>query len=257
MIKSFKISSFIPVLRAIGAVFGDIGTSPLYTLAIIILLTKPSPQELIGVSSLIIWTLLLLVTVQYAWLAMNLSLRGEGGTVVLGEIANSLTHNIKFRKIYRILVFIGLSFLLGDGVITPAITILSSVEGLKLIPAFKGFAQFEIIMIAIIITLFLFSIQKRGTGKIGEYFGPIMFLWFLSIGLIGMHYILKNPHVLKAFNPWYAIEFILHHPFRGLIALSEVLLAATGGEALYADMGHLGRDAIRKAWIFVFFCFGM
>jgi len=249
--KSSKWDLF-QVVRAIGAVFGDIGTSPLYTLAIIIILTKPTPDELLGVTSLIIWTMILLVTIQYAWLAMNLSLRGEGGTVVLGEIASKFVKSKKVRRIYRILVFIGLSFLIGDGVITPAITILSSVEGLRLIPSFSGIGQAEIIFIAILITLGLFSLQSRGTGKIGEYFGPIMILWFTTIGAIGIYYVLQKPGVLHAFNPYHGIKFIVDHPIRGLIALSEVILAATGGEALYADMGHLGSYAIRRAWVFVF-----
>ncbi len=240
------------IIRAIGAVFGDIGTSPLYTLAIIIILTKPTPDELLGVTSLIIWTMILLVTIQYAWLAMNLSLRGEGGTVVLGEIASKFTRSKRVRKIYRILVFVGLSFLIGDGVITPAITILSSVEGLRLIPHFSHMGQAEIIFISILITLGLFSLQSRGTGKIGEYFGPIMILWFTTIGAIGVYYVLQDPSVLHAFNPYHGIKFIVDHPIRGLIALSEVILAATGGEALYADMGHLGSYAIRRAWVFVF-----
>ncbi len=243
---------YFQIIRAVGAVFGDIGTSPLYTLAIIIALTKPTYNELIGITSLIIWTIIFLVTIQYSWLAMNLSLRGEGGIVVLGEIVSKVTKNPKLKKIYRFLVFIGLSFLIGDGVITPAITILSSVEGLRLIPSFQNMAQIEIIFIAILITLGLFSLQNRGTGKIGEYFGPIMILWFTTIGVIGTYYIIQNPQVLYAFNLYYGVKFIVNHPIRGLIALSEVILAATGGEALYADMGHLGSYAIRRAWIFVF-----
>ena len=253
MSKSKKSSlDIMQIIRAIGAVFGDIGTSPLYTLAIIIILTKPAPNELIGVTSLIIWTMILLVTIQYAWLAMNLSLRGEGGTVVLGEIASKLTRNKKLRRFYRVLVFVGLSFLIGDGVITPAITILSSVEGLRLIPTFQHLGQAEIIFISILITLGLFSLQSRGTGKIGEYFGPIMIMWFTTIGTIGLYFVLQNPSVLHAFNPYHGIRFIFNHPVKGLIVLSEVILAATGGEALYADMGHLGSYAIRRAWIFVF-----
>jgi KUP system potassium uptake protein len=244
--------NILPIIRAIGAVFGDIGTSPLYTLAIIITLTRPQPEDLLGVTSLIIWTMILLVTIQYGWLAMNLSLRGEGGTVVLGEIASKVTKNMRLRRIYKFLVFIGLSFLIGDGVITPAITILSSVEGLRLIPNFQGIAQAEIIFIAILITLGLFSLQSRGTGKIGEYFGPIMILWFTTIGAIGNYYVIQKPEVLHAFNPYHGLKFIINHPVRGLIVLSEVILAATGGEALYADMGHLGSYAIRRAWIFVF-----
>jgi len=241
------------IIRAIGAVFGDIGTSPIYTLTVLMLLTKPEKDQMVGIASLIIWTLIILVSVQYAWLAMNLSIKGEGGIVVLGEIAKALTKNQKFRKLYRIFIVLGLSFLMGDGVITPAITILSSSEGIRLIPGFENMPQSEIILIAIIITIALFSIQSKGTGKIGSLFGPIMILWFTSIGIIGLYYILQAPQVIKALSPHYAIEFLISNPLKGFIALSEVILAATGGEALYADMGHLGRVSIRRAWVFVFF----
>lgn len=240
------------VIRAMGAVFGDIGTSPLYTFSVIVLLTKPTQQEILGIASLIIWTLIILVTVQYAWFAMNLSIKGEGGTVVLGEIAKSLTNNRKLRNLYRVLVFIGLGFLLGDGVITPAITILSSAEGVRLIPGFENIHQSEVILIAIAITVGLFLLQPKGTGKIGDYFGPVMLLWFATIGIIGFYHALSYPYVFYAVSPHHAIEFLINHPIKGFIALSEVLLAATGGEALYADMGHLGRISIRRAWAYVF-----
>ncbi|MGC8941834.1 MAG: KUP/HAK/KT family potassium transporter [Sulfurihydrogenibium sp.] len=240
------------VIRAIGSVFGDIGTSPLYTFAVIILITKPKIDEIVGIASLIIWTLILIPTVQYAWFAMNLSLRGEGSILVLGEIASSLTNSKKARLIHRAFMILGIGFLLGDGIITPAITILSSVEGLRLINGLENLQQEIILAIAIIITLVLFSVQKFGTGKIGIAFGPIMSIYFLSIFLIGLYYILQNPTVLKAFSPFEAISFIQNHPIVAFLALSEVILAATGGEAMYADMGHIGKNAIRVAWIFVF-----
>ncbi len=239
-------------IRAVGAVFGDIGTSPLYALAVLITLTRPKEEQILGLLSLIIWTLIILVTIQYAWFAMNLSIKGEGGTIVLGQIATSITRNEKLKKIYRAFVFIGVGFLLGDGVITPAITILSSTEGIRLIPGFENTPQGEIIAIAILITLFLFILQPKGTGKIGEYFGPIMLLWFISIGLIGFINFMHHPQVIHAINPYYAIEFLVENPVKGFISLSEVLLVATGGEAMYADMGHLGRVSIRWAWFFVF-----
>ncbi len=239
-------------IRAMGAVFGDIGTSPLYALTVVLLLTKPEKHQMIGIASLMVWTLIILATVQYAWFAMNLSIKGEGGTVVLGEIAKSLTKNQKFRRLYRALVLLGLSFLMGDGVITPAITILSSSEGIRLIPGFERMPQSEVMLIAIIITIALFSIQSKGVGRIGDYFGPIMLFWFTSIGFIGLYYVAHLPQVVKALSPHYALEFLLSDPLRGFVALSEVILVATGGEALYADMGHLGRVSIRRAWVFVF-----
>lgn len=246
-------TSFSDVIRAIGTVFGDIGTSPLYTFAVIILITKPTIEEIYGIASLIIWTLILIPTLQYAWLAMNLSLRGEGSIIVLGEIAQSITKSEKLRRVHRALTILGIGFLLGDGIITPAITILSSTEGLKLIHGLENLTQEEILFIAIFITLMLFLVQKFGTGKIGIAFGPFMTVYFLSIALIGIYFISKNPSVLKAFNPMEAFNFIANHPFVAFLALSEVILVATGGEAMYADMGHIGKNAIRIAWIFVFF----
>lgn len=239
-------------IRAVGAVFGDIGTSPIYTLTVIVLLTRPEKEEIVGVVSLIFWTLVVLATIQYAWFAMNLSIRGEGGIVVLSQIAISLTKSNRLRKFYRALSLLGLSFLMGDGVITPAITILSSAEGIRLIPHLENIAQWEIILIAVAITLALFSLQSKGTGRIGDYFGPIMLLWFTSLGLIGLYHMVHMPEIIKALNPYYGIEFLIENPVKGFIALSEVLLVATGAEALYADMGHLGRVSIRRAWAFVF-----
>lgn len=240
------------VIKALGTVFGDIGTSPLYTFAVIVAFTKPNQNEIIGIASLIIWALILLPTVQYAWFAMNLSLRGEGSIIVLGEIAKSIAKNENLKKLHKALVIIGIGFLLGDGIITPAITILSSVEGLRLIEGFSNLKQEEILIIALIITTLLFAFQKFGTGKIGLTFGPIMTVYFSAIFLIGIYYITKNPAVLMAFNPLEAINFIINHPFTSFLALSGIILAITGGEAMYADMGHIGKNAIRVAWIFVF-----
>lgn len=240
------------VLKAIGTVFGDIGTSPLYTFAAIIAFTKPNQNEIIGITSLIIWALILLPTIQYAWFAMNLSIRGEGSIIVLGEIAKSITKNEYLKKLHKALVIVGIGFLLGDGIITPAITILSSVEGLRLIEGLNDLKQEEVLVIALIITIMLFALQKFGTGKIGLTFGPIMTIYFLSISLIGLYYITNNPSVLMAFNPLEAINFILNHPVASFLALSGIILAVTGGEAMYADMGHIGKKAIRVAWIFVF-----
>ena len=239
-------------IRAMGAVFGDIGTSPLYTLAVLLILTKPEKEEFIGLVSLVIWTLTIIATMQYAWFAMNLSIRGEGGILVLAQIATSFTKNNKIRSFYRALSILGLSFMIGDGVITPAITILSSSEGVRLIPGFNNLPQWEVIFIAIFLTLFLFSVQSRGVGRIGDYFGPIMLIWFTSIGFIDLYHIVHVPEAIKALNPYYAAEFLINNPVRGFIALSEAVLVATGAEALYADMGHLGRVSIRRAWAFVF-----
>ena len=248
-----KTDSFKGIIKAMGIVFGDIGTSPIYTLPIIFTLTSPSRANILGVLSLIFWTLITLVTIQYAWLAMSMSTRGEGGIIVLKEILVSVLK--KGRKIgfVSFLGYIGVSLLLGDGVITPAISILSAVEGLRLIPGMHSFGTTNIIIITSIITILLFAIQFKGTSKVALSFGPIMLIWFSSLFLSGFFYLIHMPEIFLAFNPMYAIEFFIHNGFPGFFILSEVILCATGGEALYADMGHLGAKPIRQAWSFVFF----
>ncbi|WP_255350509.1 MULTISPECIES: KUP/HAK/KT family potassium transporter [unclassified Methanosarcina] len=235
-----------------GLVFGDIGTSPIYTLTVIFLLTRPTEVHVIGVLSLIIWTLITLVTVEYAWLAMSLGNKGEGGTIVLKELLVPLLKSGRSVALITLLAYIGTSFLIGDGVITPAISILSAVEGLRIIPEFQDIGQESIMLIAGIIAVALFSIQNKGTEKITWVFGPIMILWFIAIAFSGIASIFYTPGVLRAINPYYAIRFLMDNGLTGFFVLSEVTLCATGGEALYADMGHLGREPILKAWRFVF-----
>ncbi|HCY77585.1 MAG TPA: potassium transporter Kup [Ignavibacteriales bacterium] len=241
------------IIKAMGIVFGDIGTSPIYTLPIIFTLTSPTRENILGVLSLIFWTLIALVTIQYAWLAMSMSIRGEGGIIVLKEILVSILK--KGRKIAFIsfVGYIGVSLLLGDGVITPAISILSAVEGLRLIPGMNSISTNNIILITIAITVLLFAIQFKGTSKVAISFGPIMLLWFISLFLSGFFYLIHVPEIFLAFNPLHAFEFFFNNGFSGFFILSEVILCATGGEALYADMGHLGAKPIRQAWSFVFF----
>jgi KUP system potassium uptake protein len=247
-----KISSLKGIIRSLGLVFGDIGTSPIYTVTVIILLTPTSPENILGVLSLIVWTLITLVTVQYAWLAMSLGKRGEGGTIVLRELLVPLLKSGRQVALFTLLSFIGISLLIGDGVITPAISILSAVEGLLLIPGYENTSQTVLVIIAGIIAIALFSIQKKGTERVAEAFGPLMVVWFLSLSVSGIVSILDAPDVLKAINPFYALSFLFNHGIAGFFVLSEVILCATGGEALYADMGHLGREPIVKAWNFVF-----
>lgn len=251
--KNSDSSSPKDIVKAMGIVFGDIGTSPIYTLSIIFTLTIPSQENIYGVLSLIFWTLITLVTVQYAWLAMSMSTKGEGGIIVLKEIL--ITTLKKGRKVGFIsfLGYIGVSLLMGDGVITPAISILSAVEGLKLIPGMESTGLKTIILITSIITILLFAIQFKGTSKVALSFGPIMLLWFISLFLSGFFYLIHMPGIFLAFNPMYAVEFFIHNGLPGFFVLSEVILCATGGEALYADMGHLGGKPIRQAWSFVFF----
>jgi KUP system potassium uptake protein len=241
------------IVKSLGLVFGDIGTSPIYTLTVIFLLLKPTTDNVMGVLSLIIWTLIILVSVEYAWLAMSLSEKGEGGTIVLRSILIRLLKTGRGAVFISILTFIGISLLVGDGVITPAISILSAVEGILLIPGFQATKQITLILIAGVIAILLFAFQRKGTEKVAGAFGPLMLLWFFALAVSGVISIIKTPSVWKAINPFYAVMFLYQNGIAGFFVLSEVILCATGGEALYADMGHLGRKPILRAWYFVFF----
>lgn len=235
-----------------GLVFGDVGTSPIYTLTVVFALTKPTYDNVLGILSLVVWTLTILVTVEYAWLATSLSRKGQGGEIVLREILLSHLKSGRAIAFAGFLTFIGVSLLLGDGVITPAITILSAVEGLLIIPGMENLNQTTLIGIAAAITVTLFVAQSRGSDRIAAAFGPIMLIWFTTLSLSGLASLLTMPDIIKVVNPWYAIKFFLNHGFTAFFVLSEVILCATGGEALYADMGHLGRTPILRAWYFVF-----
>ncbi|MFA4827617.1 MAG: KUP/HAK/KT family potassium transporter [Thermodesulfovibrionales bacterium] len=240
------------IIKSLGLVFGDIGTSPIYTLTVVFLILKPTPENVIGVLSVIVWTLISLVTVQYAWLAMSLSRRGEGGEIVLREILLSSLGSKKKLIFMAILPIVGVSLLIGDGVITPAISILSAVEGALLIPGLKGLSTTSIVLISATLALLLFAFQSKGTEKVAGAFGPITGIWFLSLASVGIAGILETPEVLKALSPHYAIRFLVENKFVAFIALGEIILCATGSEALYADMGHLGSRPIRQAWSGVF-----
>ena len=243
------------IIQSLGLVFGDIGTSPIYTLTVIILL-MPKPitaDHVVGILSLIVWTLILLVTVQYAWLAMSLGHRGEGGTIVLREILVPLLRTSRQVVFITLLSFIGISLIIGDGVITPAISILSAVEGILLIPGLEETPEAVLIIIAGVIAIALFTVQRKGTEKVAGAFGPLMLVWFAALTLFGIFWIWQVPGVVRAVNPYYAIHFLARNGIMGFFVLSEVILCATGGEALYADMGHLGREPIVRAWYFVFF----
>jgi len=240
------------VLRALGLVFGDIGTSPIYTLTVVVALTVPTEDHILGILSLIVWTLTLLVSVEYAWLAMSLGKRGEGGTIVLNEILAPLLKSGRQVAFITFLTYIGISLIIGDGVITPAISILSAVEGLLLIPGLEGVSTKVLILIAGLIAIGLFAVQRKGTEKVAGYFGPLMVVWFSVLALSGLASIVKMPSVVGALNPMYAVHFLAESGLAGFFILSEVILCATGGEALYADMGHLKREHIIHSWYFVF-----
>jgi len=245
-------SSLKEVVRAMGIVFGDIGTSPIYTLTIIFFLIPPTQENIMGVLSIIFWTLIIVVTIQYAWLGMSLSIKGEGGIIVLKEALVSTLKNGKKVGIASALSYFGISLLLGDGIITPAISILSAVEGLELIPQLSAITTPAIVIITCVITIILFVMQSRGVDNIAKSFGPIMLIWFGTLFVSGVYYLIKNPSVFLAINPVYAVNFLFSYGFVSFLVLSDVILCATGGEAMYADMGHLGGKSIKVAWIFVF-----
>ena len=241
------------VIKSMGLVFGDIGTSPIYTLTVIIALNRPTPDNVLGIISLIIWTLIILVSVQYGWLAMSLGYKGQGGGIMLRETLVRVMKTGRSVSVAGALTYLGVSLLLGDGVITPAISILSAVEGILLIPGLEHVGQNYLILAACIIAIALFSIQYRGTDKVAWTFGPVMVFWFAVLALSGLYSLLSMPEICRAVNPAYAVDFLLRNGFTGFIVLSEVILCATGAEAMFADMGHLGRWPILRAWMFVFF----
>lgn len=240
------------IIKSLGVVFGDIGTSPIYTLSVIFLLIPPTLDNILGVLSLIIWTLTVLVTVEYSWLAMSLGKKGEGGTIVLKELLVPLLKSPKKAAFVTGLSFVGIALFFGDGVITPAVSILSAVEGIVLIPGCENVDHFFLMILACVITVLLFVMQRRGTEQVSVAFGPLMLIWFIALGTFGLMAIVQMPVVLKALNPWYMIKFVINNGWTSFFVLSGVILCATGGEALYADMGHLGRKPIQRAWYFVF-----
>lgn len=240
------------IVKSMGLVFGDIGTSPIYTFTAIFLLIPPTPQNVMGILSLIFWTLTILVTVQYTFLAMHLGKKGEGGTIVLKEILLPMLKSSNQIAFVSLISIIGISLFIGDGVITPAISILSAVEGVLLVPGFENTAQVLLMLVAAVIAICLFAFQARGTEKVAWAFGPVMVIWFAVLALSGVIALSGAPQVLFAINPMYAINYLLHNGLAGFLILSSVILCATGGEALYADMGHLGRKPIVQAWYLVF-----
>jgi KUP system potassium uptake protein len=237
-------------LGSVGVVYGDIGTSPLYAFREAVLAAQDSgpltQTTVLGVLSLIVWSLIIVVTLKYVLILLRADNNGEGGTLSLTALARrALGRRTTF---VLLLGTIGASMFLGDSVITPAISVLSAVEGLKLVTT--G-AEHHVIVITLAILLMLFAVQRRGTASVAAFFGPIMVVWFVAIAVAGAIHIRDNPNVLLAVNPYYAFQFILEHGHIGLITLGLVFLAVTGGEALYADLGHFGRRPIQTAWFFL------
>ena len=236
------------VIGVLGIVYGDIGTSPLY--AFKTSLTHFSgvgvgEAEILGVLSLIFWALIITVTIKYVALVMRADNNGEGGILALMAVALRDTTNTKTRAFLGLIGIAGACLFFGDGVITPAISVLSAVEGVKDVFPDAGPV---VLPIAIVIIVALFAVQFRGTGTIGRLFGPIMSLWFISIAALGAIQVVANPTVLRALSPHYAVQTCLAHGWLTFVALGSVVLAVTGAEALYADMGHFGARPIRAAW---------
>ena len=235
-------------VAAIGVVFGDIGTSPLYALKEIFSGHHPipvTPENIMGVLSLVFWAIIVLVTIKYVAIIMRADNRGEGGSLALLALVTERAKNPRLSWIITLLGIFAAALFYGDSMITPAISVLSAVEGLEIItPDLKPY----VIPITLGILTGLFFIQKHGTGAVGTLFGPVMVAWFAILAILGMLQIVNNPAILLALNPLYAAFFITEHPGLAFMALGSVVLAVTGGEALYTDMGHFGRFPIRLAW---------
>src|ERR1041384_3805474 len=235
------------ILAALGVVYGDIGTSPLYALRECFAGVHPipvTPPHVLGVLSLIFWSLIVTVSIKYLLFVMRADNQGEGGILALVALVRSKAGERAHATLIAIGLF-GAALLYGDGMITPAISVLSAVEGLSV--ATHVFEPF-IVPITVVILIALFLVQSRGTTGIGAIFGPIMIAWFANLAILGAGPILRNPHVLSAVNPWHAYEFFVLHRIGAFVTLGSVFLAITGAEALYADMGHFGPQPIRIAW---------
>ena len=240
-------------LAALGVVYGDIGTSPLYALKEVFggahNPVPITPQNILGILSLFFWSLMIVVTLKYVSFIMRANNEGEGGIVALMTLATDRKDGKSFRNLFLVtLGLIGAAFFYGDGVITPAISVLSAVEGLELItPNFKPF----IVPISIIIIVGLFVFQRKGTASVGALFGPIMIVWFVVLAILGISGIVEHPEVLMAVNPLHGLAFLAANPVLGFFALGSVVLCITGAEALYADMGHFGIKPIQVGWLYM------
>ena len=240
------------LLGALGVVYGDIGTSPLYTVKqCLIAAGGVSEYSVLGALSLIAWALTVVVTCKYVIVIMRADNRGEGGTLALTALAlRSASRRGRRHRVILAAGLVGASLFFGDGVITPAISVLSAVEGLKI--ATPVFADY-VVPITIALLVGLFMVQRHGTASVGGLFGPVMAVWFAVIAVLGLAEIFDQPEILLALNPYYGVRLLLADPTRGLFILGAVVLAVTGAEALYADMGHFGKQPIRRAWFYLVF----
>ncbi|HEX5804498.1 MAG TPA: KUP/HAK/KT family potassium transporter, partial [Azospira sp.] len=241
----------VPVLAlaALGIVFGDIGTSPLYAMKEVFAGNHPIPltdDNVLGSLSAFFWALIVVVSLKYVAIILRADNRGEGGIMALIALAlHDAQDNPRRLRIITVIGILGAAMFYGDGMVTPAISVLSAVEGLEIVtPALHPF----VIPVTLLVLFALFAMQKHGTARIGALFAPVMVVWFATLAGLGIHNIIDNPHVLLALNPGYAIEFMAANHALALVAMGNVVLAVTGAEALYADMGHFGRKPIQLAW---------
>ena len=237
------------LLAVLGVVYGDIGTSPLYAFkASLDHFTSQGVAEfeVLGILSLIFWALIVIVTLKYVLLVMRADNKGEGGILALMALAQRVAADGRGRAVLTMVGIIGACLFFGDGIITPAVSVLSAVEGLEVsAPDLQSY----VVPISCAVIVGLFAVQYRGTGKVGRVFGPVMALWFAVLGIMGIQQIMVTPHVLLALSPYYLVVFCLRHGWLAFVALGSVVLAVTGAEALYADMGHFGAAPIRRAWM--------
>jgi KUP system potassium uptake protein len=243
-------------LGALGVVFGDIGTSPLYAIQTVFGIdngaVRPTAGDVYGVISMVFWSVTLIVSVKYVVFIMRADNDGEGGVMALAAFARRAMGNASARRLAGVLALgvLGAALFYGDSVITPAISVLSAVEGLSV--SAPKLAEFVVPIAAVILTL-LFVVQRWGTQRVGNLFGPIMVLWFATLGVVGLAEVSRHPGILRGLSPSYALVFTVRHPYTAFIAMGAVVLAITGAEALYADMGHFGRKPIRRAWFTLVF----
>ncbi|HUS35013.1 MAG TPA: KUP/HAK/KT family potassium transporter, partial [Verrucomicrobiae bacterium] len=243
-------------LGALGVVYGDIGTSPLYTMRECFHGTHPveaTPENVFGILSLIFWSLTIIVAIKYLTFVMRAANKGEGGVLTLLSLAFPDRNQTDRRRTRMILVSAGVfgaALLYGDGIITPAVSILGAMEGLTI--AAPGLGSL-VMPLSVVIIVILFSVQKYGTGRVGVVFGPIMTVWFLTLAALGIKGIIARPDVFRALSPHYAVVFFMHNGGDGFLALAAVVLCVTGAEALYADMGHFGRRPMKLAWFSLVF----
>ena len=243
------------VLAALGVVFGDIGTSPLYALQTVFTFdhgaVHPTPGDVYGVISLMFWSATLIVSVKYVGVLMRADNDGEGGVLALAALAQRLYAGRTRRAgVFLLVGIVGVSLFYGDSVITPAISVLSAVEGLEV--AAPGIAHLVLLIAAVVVSC-LFAVQRFGTGRVGRLFGPVMLVWFSALAVTGVAEVIRQPGVLRGLSPSYAVLFFTAHPGTAFVAMGAIVLVVTGAEALYADLGHFGRSPILRAWFWVVF----